>query len=136
MNLQVIASPGGDILWVSGPLPGAGHDLAAARIWGIVRELAAAGLVVLADKGYHGRRGPHPHPCKGKSKPESQKAANRAHAKLRSPSSAPTPSLKPGASCGNSVAAPGRPGTWPKPSTYFKSAGTKDEARSVSRLAA
>jgi hypothetical protein len=30
------------------------HDLNAARIWGIVRELAAAGLVVLADKGYHG----------------------------------------------------------------------------------
>ena len=32
MNLQVIASPGGDILWVSGPLPGAVHDLTAARI--------------------------------------------------------------------------------------------------------
>ena len=43
MNLQVIASPGGDILWVSGPLPGAVHDLTAARIWGIIRELAAAG---------------------------------------------------------------------------------------------
>jgi hypothetical protein len=38
MNLQVIASPGGDILWVSGPLPGAVHDLTAARIWGIIRE--------------------------------------------------------------------------------------------------
>ena len=54
MNLQVIASPGGDIRWVSGPLPGAVHDLTAARIWGIIRELAAAGLIVLADKGYHG----------------------------------------------------------------------------------
>jgi hypothetical protein len=38
MNLQVIASPDGDILWVSGPLPGATHDLTAARIWGILRE--------------------------------------------------------------------------------------------------
>jgi hypothetical protein len=38
-------------LWVSGPLPGAVHDLTA-RIQGIVRELATAGLVVLADKGY------------------------------------------------------------------------------------
>jgi hypothetical protein len=50
MNLQVISSPTGEIVWVSGPLPGAVHDLTAARIWGIVRELAAAGLVVLADK--------------------------------------------------------------------------------------
>ena len=64
MNLQVIASPGGDIVWVSGPLPGAVHDLTAAWIWGIVRELAATGLVVLADKGYHGA-GPRPHPLPG-----------------------------------------------------------------------
>src|SRR6516164_3490949 len=58
MNLQVIASPGGDIVWVSGPLPGAVHDLTAARIWGIIRALAASGLVVLGDKGYHGARDP------------------------------------------------------------------------------
>src|ERR1700745_1911407 len=44
MNLQVISSPGGEVLWVSGPLPGAVHDLAATRIWGTIRELAAAGL--------------------------------------------------------------------------------------------
>jgi Helix-turn-helix of DDE superfamily endonuclease/DDE superfamily endonuclease len=31
MNLQVISSPGGDIVWVSGPLPGAVHHLTAAR---------------------------------------------------------------------------------------------------------
>ena len=85
MNLQVIASPDGEILWVSGPLPGAVHDLNAARIWGIVRELAAAGLIVLADKGYHGAGEHIRTPYKGKDKPESQKAANRAHAKLRSP---------------------------------------------------
>jgi DDE superfamily endonuclease len=51
MNLQIIATPDGDIVWVSGPLPSAVHDLTAARIWGILRELAAAGLIVLADKG-------------------------------------------------------------------------------------
>jgi hypothetical protein len=51
MNLQVISSPDGDIVWVSGPLPGAVRDLTAARIWGIVRELAASGLVVLGEKG-------------------------------------------------------------------------------------
>jgi hypothetical protein len=94
MNLQVIASPQGDIVWVSGPLPGAVHDLAAARIWGILRELAASGLIVLADKGYHGA-GEHIHtPCKGKNKPESQKAANRAHAKLRSPGERANAQLK------------------------------------------
>ena len=41
MNLQVISAPDGEILWVSGPLPGAVHDLTAARIWGVLRELAA-----------------------------------------------------------------------------------------------
>ena len=43
MNLQVISSPNGDIVWVSGPLPGATHDLTVARIWGILREPAPAG---------------------------------------------------------------------------------------------
>jgi hypothetical protein len=33
-----------------GPLPGTVHDLAAARIWGTGRELAACGLVVPGDK--------------------------------------------------------------------------------------
>ena len=94
MNLQVIASPHGDILWVSGPLPGAVHDLTAARIWGIVRELAAAGLIVLADKGYHGAGKHIRTPYKGRNKPESQKTANRAHAKLRSPGERANAQLK------------------------------------------
>src|SRR5450631_694807 len=61
MNLQVISAPDGEILWVSGPLPGSVHDLTAARIWGIVRELAAAGLITLADKGLHRRWPARPH---------------------------------------------------------------------------
>jgi hypothetical protein len=81
MNLQVIASPGGDILWVSGPLPGAVHDLTAAWIWGIVRELAAAGLVGLADKGYHGAGEHIRTPAKG-----------RANQNRRRTPTAPTPS--------------------------------------------
>jgi hypothetical protein len=94
MNLQVIASPDGDIVWVSGPLPGAVHDLTAARIWGIVRELAASGLVVLADKGYIGA-GEHVRvPYKGRNKPASQKDANRAHARLRSPGERANAQLK------------------------------------------
>jgi hypothetical protein len=94
MNLQVIASPDGEILWVSGPLPGAVHDLTAARIWGIVRELAASGLVTLADKGYIGA-GEHVRvPYRGRNKPASQKAANRAHAQLRSPAERANAQLK------------------------------------------
>jgi DDE superfamily endonuclease/Helix-turn-helix of DDE superfamily endonuclease len=85
MNLQAIASPDGDILWVSGPLPGSVHDLTAARIWGTLRELAASALIVLADKGYHGARDHIRTPYKGRNKPASQRAANSAHAKLRGP---------------------------------------------------
>jgi DDE superfamily endonuclease len=51
---QHLRPPDGELLRVSGPRPGAVHDLTAARIWGILRELAASGLVVLADKGYAG----------------------------------------------------------------------------------
>jgi DDE superfamily endonuclease/Helix-turn-helix of DDE superfamily endonuclease len=82
MNLQVIASPDGDILWISGALPGSVHDKKAEWIWGVLAELEKAGLVTLADKGYQGSTWAKV-PYKGKSKPESQKQANRAHAKLR-----------------------------------------------------
>jgi hypothetical protein len=54
------------------PAPGAVHDLTAARIWGIIRALAAAGLVVLADKGYHGAGDPVLTPYRGRNKPASQ----------------------------------------------------------------
>jgi hypothetical protein len=94
MNLQVISAPDGEIVWVSGPLPGAVHDLTAARIWGIIRELAAAGLIVLADKGYHGAGDPVLTPYRGRNKPVSQKDANRAHAQLRSPGERANAQLK------------------------------------------
>jgi hypothetical protein len=38
---------------------------------------------VLADKGYHGAGQAAAHPYQGRGKPESQKNANRAHARLR-----------------------------------------------------
>jgi DDE superfamily endonuclease len=52
---------------------------------GIVRELAGSALIVLADNGYHGAGDHIRTPYKGRNKPASQKAANRAHAKLRGP---------------------------------------------------
>ena len=50
--------------------------------------LRDAGLIALGDKGYHGygRTGDHVlSPYTGKNKPQSQKDANRAHARLRGP---------------------------------------------------
>ena len=94
MNLQVIAAPDGSILWVSGALPGSVHDLKAARIWGIIRALANAGLTVLADKGYIGAGQHVTTPYKGRNKPESQKTANRSHAKLRGPGERANAQLK------------------------------------------
>ncbi len=93
MNLQVIASPAGDILRVSGALPGAVHDKKAERAWGVLAELEAAGLVTLAGKGYKGSAYAKI-PCIGKNKPESQKAANCAHAKLRAPGERANAQLK------------------------------------------
>jgi hypothetical protein len=62
-------------------------------IWGVLAELEAAGLIVLADKGYQGAA--HAKlPYRGKNKPESQKTANRAHAKLRSPGERANAQLK------------------------------------------
>src|SRR5579859_4886442 len=93
MNLQVIAGPAGDVLWVSGALPGAVHDKKAEWIWGVLAELEAAGLVTLADKGYQGSAYAKI-PYRGRNKPESQKEANRAHAKLRAPGERANAQLK------------------------------------------
>jgi hypothetical protein len=97
VNLQVIASPDGTILWVSGDLPGSTHDTAAARIWMVLAALREAGLVALGDKGYHGYDQTGERvitPYKGRNKPESQKDANRAHARLRGPGERANAQLK------------------------------------------
>jgi DDE superfamily endonuclease/Helix-turn-helix of DDE superfamily endonuclease len=93
MNLQVIASPHGDIVWISGALPGSVHDKKAEWIWGVLAELEAAGLVTLADKGYQGSTWAKI-PYRGKNKPAPQKEANRAHAKLRAPGERANAQLK------------------------------------------
>jgi hypothetical protein len=93
MNLQVIASPNGGILRVSGALPGSVHDKKAEWVWSVLNELEKAGLVTLADKGYQGSTWAKV-PYKGKNKPEPQKEANRAHAKLRAPGERANAQLK------------------------------------------
>jgi hypothetical protein len=131
INLQVIASPSGDVLWVPGALPGSVHDKRAQWIWGVLAELEATGLVTLADKGYQGSTWAKI-PYRGKG--------NRNH--RRKPtgltrSSAPqangqTPCSRTGGSSASSAAAPGAPGTSPEPSTPWKSTPhNQDEKGSV-----
>lgn len=86
MNLQAIADPDGNLLWISGAIRGSIHDTKAARIWQLPRLLREHGLFALGDKGYQGLD----HelvvtPYKGRNKPEHQREHNRLHARLRGP---------------------------------------------------
>jgi hypothetical protein len=56
MNVQVLADPAGRLIWASDALPGATHDLTAARNHGIPAALAADDIKRWADKAYPGRR--------------------------------------------------------------------------------
>lgn len=49
MNVQILADPSGRLLWASTALPGAVHDVRAAREHGIVRMLTDAGIKCWAD---------------------------------------------------------------------------------------
>ncbi len=64
VNVQVLADPAGRLLWVSDALPGAVHDLTAARTHGIPAALAADGIA-LGGQGIPGRRTRRPCPDPG-----------------------------------------------------------------------
>lgn len=49
MNVQVLADPFGRLLWASPALPGAVHDVRAAREHGVIRTLTDAGITCWAD---------------------------------------------------------------------------------------
>ena len=85
MNVQVIADPFGRLLWVSPALPGAVHDVRAARELGIVDTLTQAGVTCWADKDYQGAKGTIRVPYRGRWEKLSagQQAVNRSHAKIR-----------------------------------------------------
>lgn len=57
MNIQVITDPAGQLLWASPALPGAVHDIKAARTHGIIDALTATGVRYWADKAYRGTGG-------------------------------------------------------------------------------
>lgn len=85
MNVQVIADPFGRLLWASPALPGAVHDIKAARIHGIIDVLAEAGVPCWADKGYQRAGATVRVPYRGRWEKlsEGQRAANVSHAKIR-----------------------------------------------------
>ncbi|MFD8590825.1 transposase family protein [Streptomyces sp. NPDC059637] len=85
MNVQVIADPFGRLLWASPALPGAVHDVRAARKHGIIDALARADVPCRADKAYRGAGGTVrvPHWGRWETLSTGQKAANRSHAKIR-----------------------------------------------------
>jgi hypothetical protein len=85
MNVQVLADPFGRLLWASPALPGAVHDIKAARTHGIIDALAETGVRCWADKGYQGAGGTVRVPYRGRwSKlSKGQRAVNVSHAKIR-----------------------------------------------------
>jgi hypothetical protein len=52
VNVQVIADPAGRLIWASAALPGAVHDLTAARTHTIIDALTSADVMTFADRGY------------------------------------------------------------------------------------
>ncbi|MFD8008187.1 transposase family protein [Streptomyces mirabilis] len=85
MNVQVIADPFGHLLWASPVLPGAVHDIRAARTHGIIDALTEAGVRTWADKGYQGARGTIRVPYRGRwsTLPAGKRAVNSSHARIR-----------------------------------------------------
>jgi len=87
VNVQVLTDPAGRLLWASPALPGAIHDIAAARVHDILEALTGRAVLTLADKGYQGAGGTIVTPFKRHSRrprlSRNEKAVNRAHAKLR-----------------------------------------------------
>ncbi|GAA3386297.1 transposase family protein [Cryptosporangium minutisporangium] len=104
VNVQVIADPAGRLIWVSPPLPGARHDIAAAREHGIPTALENAGIQAFGDTGYQGagpqvtvpQRRRRKDPDTGTYRPLStaQKEVNTAHARLRGPGERANAQLK------------------------------------------
>jgi DDE superfamily endonuclease/Helix-turn-helix of DDE superfamily endonuclease len=87
VNVQVIADPAGRLVWASPALPGATHDLTAARTHQIVAALTSAHVMTFADRGYQGAGGPVRTPFKRNRRRQRlsrrEKAVNRSHAQTR-----------------------------------------------------
>jgi hypothetical protein len=115
VNVQVIADPAGRLIWVSPALPGARHDITAAREHRMIDALTTAQIHVLADRGYQGagravtvpQRPRRKDPDTGNYRPLllNQKDVNTAHARLRGPGERANAQLKSWKSYGGSAPA-------------------------------
>jgi hypothetical protein len=87
VNVQVIADCKGRLIWASSALPGAVHDLTAARTHGLIDALSSVNVMTFADKAYQGAGGTVRTPFKRRPhRPRlsrRQKTVNRHHAKIR-----------------------------------------------------
>jgi len=104
LNVQVLADPAGRLIWVSPPLPGARHDMGAAREHGIIDALNTAAISTIADTAYQGggpavrvpqrRRRLDPDTGRYRRLSRSQKQVNTAHARQRGPGERANAQLK------------------------------------------
>lgn len=85
MNVQVLTAPFGRVIWASPALPGAVHDIKAARTHGILDALNTANIRCWADKAYQGAGPAVRVPYRGRWSKLSagQQAVNRAQARIR-----------------------------------------------------
>ncbi|MFF3127552.1 transposase family protein [Streptomyces sp. NPDC057908] len=84
MNVQVLADPAGRLIWASDALPGATHDLTAARTHNIPAALTADNIKCWADKAYQGASPSIRVPFRGRNLRGWRRRHNRDHAKIRS----------------------------------------------------
>lgn len=102
--MQIVADPAGGLVWATPALPGARHDMGAAREHGLLDALAAAEIRVMADSAYRGaganvevpqrRRPREPDIDERPRLSTNQKAVNSAHARLRGPGERANAQLK------------------------------------------
>ncbi|MCA1223861.1 transposase family protein [Streptomyces sp. 8L] len=88
MNVQVITDPMGRVLWDSPALPGAVHDVRAAREHGIVDALTHANVTCWAARATAAPGGGTvriPYWGRWDTLSAGQQAVNRSHAKIRAP---------------------------------------------------
>ncbi len=119
LNVQVFADPAGRLIWASPTLPGARHDIGAAREHGIIDAITASGVLAVADTAYEGggaairvpQRRRRLDPDTGRYRPLRLRSGRSTP---RTPANAgrvsgPTPSSETGRSCARSVLVPAGP---------------------------
>jgi hypothetical protein len=104
VNVQVVADPAGRLIWASPALPGARHDMGAAREHGIIDAFNAAGVSAVADTAYEGggpavrvpqrRRRLDPDTGRYRRLSTAQREVNTAHARQRGPGERANAQLK------------------------------------------